>query len=345
MALQDADYSPEITGRFFRETGIVPKSDLSDIPATADDIFGNYRREWIEFYTRHWGEFMAHVIAAIRESGAKAAFNSAWTKGPVEAIYRYGADYKAYQDAGADSFIVEDVAADLFFLSNDDNSFEMPHTRRKFIHYEFASNMMQLRACLPAGKFSVKCRLGWEDAAADFPRILDCLAAAGPDETGIHARTRKQLYGGTPDFSYVGRAVQHLPCPVLANGDITTLQQALECLDTTGAAGLMIGRGAVRNPYIFRQLKGGPAPTADEMQQYYTILIEETGRVLLHKRTEKGHCNRMKKYLAFCYPDFPAEQEYALRRCTSIAEMQQILTQPFTTNTENNCGENAAARK
>lgn len=209
----------------------------------------------------------------------------------------------------------------------------------------FADMMQQLRANLPAGQFSVKCRLGWEDAAADFPRILDCLAAAEPDEVGIHARTRKQLYGGTPDFSYIKRAVQHLACPVLANGDITTPQQAMECLETTGAAGLMIGRGAVRNPYIFRQLKGGAAPTPEEMQQYYAILIEETGRLLLHKRTEKGHCNRMKKYLAFCYPDFPAGQEYALRRCTSMAEMQRFLTQSPITCTENSCGGTAAAQK
>ncbi len=190
----------------------------------------------------------------------------------------------------------------------------------------FADILQRLRDFLPAGQFSVKCRLGWDDAAGEFPRLLDCLCAAAPDEVGIHARTRKQLYGGTPDFSYITQAVAALPCPVLANGDLNTKEQAEACLNTTGAAGLMLGRGAVRNPYLFRQLRGGAAPTAEEMRQYYSILIEETGRVLLHKRTEKGHCNRMKKYLAFCYPDFTAGQEYQLRRCTSVGEMERILT-------------------
>ena len=87
----------------------------------------------------------------------------------------------------------------------------------------------------------------------------------------------------------------------------------------------MLGRGAVRNPYLFRQLRGGLPPTSDEMKMYYDILIEETGRVFLNKRTEKGHCNRMKKYLAFCYPDFTPEQEYQLRRCISVDEMRRIL--------------------
>ena len=190
----------------------------------------------------------------------------------------------------------------------------------------FADILVQLRTALPAGQFSVKCRLGWEDASTEFPRILECLHAAAPDEVGIHARTRKQLYGGTPDYSCVAQAVAELSCPVLANGDINTAQQAAECLRLTGAAGLMLGRGAVRNPYLFRQLRGGSAPSQAEMRQYYRILIEETGRVLLHTRTEKGHCNRMKKYLAFCYSDFTPEQEYQLRRCTSVAEMEHILT-------------------
>lgn len=189
----------------------------------------------------------------------------------------------------------------------------------------FAEIARELRRALPAGQFSIKCRLGWEHAETEFPRILEILAAAAPDEVGIHARTRKQLYGGFPDFSYVQRAVATLTCPVLANGDIGTPAQAAACLQATGAAGLLIGRGAVRNPYLFRQLRGGPAPTPEEMRQYYSILVEETGRVLLHKRTEKGHCNRMKKYLAFCYPDFSPEEEYCLRRCTSIPEMLRIL--------------------
>ena len=182
-----------------------------------------------------------------------------------------------------------------------------------------------LRKSLPQGQFSIKCRLGWEHADAEFPAILNILAAAAPDEVGIHARTRKQLYGGVPHFDYIRKAVETLPCPVLANGDICTVQQAMSCLQHTGAAGLMIGRGAVRNPYLFRQLRGGPPPSSEEMKHYYSILIEETGRILLHKRTEKGHCNRMKKYLTFCYPDFTPEQEYQLRRCTRVDDMLRIL--------------------
>jgi len=159
LSLQDMDYSTETTGRFFAEYGITPPADTGDVHDTAEFIFRHHRREWISYFRKHWSSFMAHVISGIREAGAEAAFNSAWTKGPVEALYRYGADYKAYEDAGADSFIVEDVAADLFFLSNGDNGFPMDHRRRQFIHYEFASNMMQLRAHLPRLKLTPLCMI------------------------------------------------------------------------------------------------------------------------------------------------------------------------------------------
>lgn len=188
----------------------------------------------------------------------------------------------------------------------------------------FRAVLQALRQAVPAGKFSVKCRLGWADDT-EFAALLELLSEAKPDMLTVHARTRKDLYGGKPRFEHVRRAVRAMDCPVLANGDLQTPEQVLHCLEVTDAAGVMIGRGAVRNPFIFRQLRGGEAPTQEEMRDYYRILVEETGRILFGIRTEKGHCNRMKKYLAFCYPDFTAEQEYALRRCTVVEEMLRLL--------------------
>ncbi len=183
-----------------------------------------------------------------------------------------------------------------------------------------------LREVLPAGCFSVKCRLGWA-SPAEFPELLERLAAARPDRVAVHVRTRQGLY--RPEAlcpEALGQAVAALSCPVLANGDVECVEQARDWVARSGAAGVMIGRGAVRNPYIFRQLRGGAAPSREEMQGYYAALMEETGRILSH-RTEKGHCNRMKKYLAFCYPDFTEEQQYRLRRCVETREMARLLAQ------------------
>ncbi len=188
----------------------------------------------------------------------------------------------------------------------------------------FLSIMQALRGVVPVGQFSVKCRLGWSDPA-EFAELLPLLSMGGADEIMVHARTRRQLYGGEPLRSYITQAVRALPCPVWANGDIATPEDAMMCMQETGAAGLLIGRGAVRNPYLFRMLRGGKPPNRGEMLHYYMVLTEETERILHTKRTAAGHCNRMKKYLAFCYADFSAEDEYALRRCKDIDEMRRIF--------------------
>lgn len=189
---------------------------------------------------------------------------------------------------------------------------------------KFSNILKTLRAVVPQGKLGIKTRLGWE-SSAEFPAILETLKNAAPDEVSVHCRTRKQLYGGSPHEAAAKRAAKSLSCPVLGNGDIVTREQAVHWLNDITPAGILIGRGAVRNPYIFRQIRGGATPSRDDMKCYYRILVEETRNVLRAKRTEAGHCNRMKKYLAFCYPDFTAEQEYTLRRCLRIADMLRIL--------------------
>ncbi len=189
----------------------------------------------------------------------------------------------------------------------------------------FESILQAMRAGIPKSQFSVKCRLGW-DSVAEFPRLLEMIAAASPDRVAIHGRTRKQGYGGAPEKAPVAMAREILsPIPVLANGDINSLEDAFAWQEVTSPAGLMLGRGAVRNPYLFRMLRGGASPSEEEIRHYYAVLIEETGRILMKKRTEEGHCNRMKKYLAFIYPNLTPEQEYALRRCREISEMQRLL--------------------
>lgn len=181
-----------------------------------------------------------------------------------------------------------------------------------------------LRDAVPPGQLSVKCRLGWSEAD-EFPAVVETLAECHPDMVMVHARTRRQLYGGSPREEAVQWAGERLSCPVLGNGDISTLSQARHWLQAVSPAGIMIGRGAVRNPYIFRMLRGGEAPAPGEMQLYYHVLFEEIERFLPVRSPEASHCNRMKKYLAFCYADFSRETEYALRRCTERKEMLRLL--------------------
>lgn len=183
---------------------------------------------------------------------------------------------------------------------------------------------LALREALPAGRFSIKCRLGWA-SGEEFPAVLETLAEAAPDMLIVHARTRKALYGGAPERAALRAAVARMSCPVLANGDIGSPESVAEWEQLAHPAGYMCGRGAVRNPYLFRSLRGGAPAAPEELRLYYATLFEETGRTLRHY-TPAGHCNRMKKYLAYCYADLGREAEHSLRRCTNPADMLKTLS-------------------
>lgn len=108
------------------------------------------RKEWLAFYRNRWSAFLRKIIGGLKQAGALVAVNSAWTRDPLEALYRYGADYRVIAEAGADFFIVEDVSSDLAILSDEDNcGYAFSYEERKLIHYEFVANLMCIRAHSP----------------------------------------------------------------------------------------------------------------------------------------------------------------------------------------------------
>jgi tRNA-dihydrouridine synthase len=103
-------------------------------------------------------------------------------------------------------------------------------------------------------KFTVKTRLGFESAEV-FSELLSIFARHSPDLVTVHGRTVKEMYGPEVHYEHIARAVAALPCPVLANGNVDSPRKAAEILQITCARGLMIGRGAIRNPWLFHQIR------------------------------------------------------------------------------------------
>jgi tRNA-dihydrouridine synthase len=111
---------------------------------------------------------------------------------------------------------------------------------------------------------TVKLRLGWSDPD-DLIRLTRAIEDAGASMVTIHGRTAEQKYGGVADWDRIGQAKAQLHIPVLVNGDMTTIAGVEDALGRSGADGVMIGRGALRNPWLFRQLQetaAGEAPVA-----------------------------------------------------------------------------------
>src|SRR5580658_2874030 len=102
--------------------------------------------------------------------------------------------------------------------------------------------------------FTVKTRVGF-DSFAEFDDLLALFARHDIDLLTVHARTVAQMYRPGVRYDLIAQAARSLRCPVLANGNVYSAEQAQAVLAQTAARGLMIGRGAIRNPWLFRQIR------------------------------------------------------------------------------------------
>ena len=150
-------------------------------------------------------------------------------------------------------------------------------------------------------KFTVKTRLGF-DSPAVFDELLPIFARHSLDLLTVHGRTVREMYRSEVHYDYIARAVQAVPCPVLANGNVYSARKAGEVLQLTHARGLMIGRGVIRNPWLFHQIRqhqrGEPlfVPTGFDVLSYIRALYET---VRPPEIQESAHIQKMKKYLNY----------------------------------------------
>ena len=150
-------------------------------------------------------------------------------------------------------------------------------------------------------KFTVKTRIGF-DSPDVFEELLPIFAKHSIDLLTVHGRTVAEMYRSEVHYDYIARAVEAVPCPVIANGNIYSAEKAAEVLEVTRARGLMIGRGAIRNPWMFhqvRQHRRGDAlfrPRGFEVLEYIRALYEA---VCSPEVQESAQVQKMKKYLNF----------------------------------------------
>ena len=118
---------------------------------------------------------------------------------------------------------------------------------------------------------TLKIRTGWNQEHRNCIEIAKIAEQAGIQALSIHGRTRECLFNGNAEYDSIKKVKQQIAIPVIANGDITTAQQAQEVLDYTGADGVMIGRGALGKPWLFQPIVSliqtgsiTPEPSLDE---------------------------------------------------------------------------------
>ena len=151
------------------------------------------------------------------------------------------------------------------------------------------------------GLLTVKMRIGFENTDS-FDRILDYMNLYDINLLSLHGRTVKEMYHSAVHYDTIAHAVQRVDCPVLANGNVTSATTAAAVLSSTGAAGVMIGRAAIRNPWIFKQIRqylsSQPVSivTLAEVRDYIDKLRGMTTAATI---PERARVNHMKMYLNF----------------------------------------------
>ena len=137
-----------------------------------------------------------------------------------------------------------------------------------------------VRACIGATHLpvTVKTRSGWNDELRDPVGIALRMQDAGARAFTLHARTRTQMFGGRADWDEIARVTEALDIPVIGNGDIQTADDVIRMRQHTGCAGIMIGRGAFGNPWLFRDaqalLAGKPRPLAPDAAERFRVAVQ-----------------------------------------------------------------------
>lgn len=179
---------------------------------------------------------------------------------------------------------------------------------------------------------TVKFRAGWDDNNRNAVEIARAVEAAGVSAVAVHGRTRQQFYEGKADWSIIADVKQAVKVPVFGNGDIFTVADGLRMLEQTGCDGLMIGRGADGNPWLFTALaaalRGEPQPQPPSLKERLAQASEHLEMLIAYKN-EVVAVKEMRRHISAYLKGMPHAAEFRGRfhKVDTQEQFQQLLAE------------------
>ncbi len=161
----------------------------------------------------------------------------------------------------------------------------------------------------------LKLRLGWDEGSITAPELVREAETLGFSSVTLHGRTRTQMYKGPVDVAKIREIAESVSIPVYANGGVTCARDALDFLEQTNAAGVAIGRAALKQPWIFddiHRLRRGE-PVSERLAPERVALLERLAALACGHRPEKVAVSEMRKFCGWLLPGFTGADEVLAR--------------------------------
>jgi len=177
---------------------------------------------------------------------------------------------------------------------------------------------------------TVKIRKGFDENHINAVEVAKAAESAGAAAITVHGRTREQYYRGRADWNIIRQVKESVKIPVIGNGDVDSPESAKQMFDETGCDGIMIGRGAQGNPWIFHQIlhwmETGEKEVSPALEEVKKMILRHARLEVLHKGSFTG-IHEMRKHVAWYTAGYPNSSRLRAKvnSVESLEELENLI--------------------